>query len=64
MPANVLVGHPWLHVAVAAGLLLPLQCPADPAARGRAGTGGFSVMITIQPQFPTLASKPVEGGHE
>ena len=64
MPAGVLVGHPWLHVAVAAGLLLPLQSSAESAPRGRAATGNFSIAITIRPQFRILESRPVSGGHE
>ena len=64
MPANLPVGHPWLHIAVAAGLLLPLYCSAQTVPQGRTATSSFSVRITIRPQFRILETRPVAGGHE
>lgn len=64
MPATVPAGHPWLHVAIAAGLLLPLQGAAESMAGGRTATSSFSVSITIRPQFRILESRPIAGGHE
>lgn len=64
MPASVPVGHPWLHVAIAAGLLLPLQGLAQSAPKGRSATSSISITLTIRPQFRILESRPVRGGHE
>lgn len=57
-------GHPWVHVALATGLLLPLSGAAQLAPGTRAASSSFGVSITIKPQFRVLESRPVNGGNE
>ena len=64
MSGSVSVSHSWVHVALAAGLLLPLHGAAQSPQMGRSASSGFSVSITIRPQFRILDSRPVSGGYE
>jgi len=64
MPAAVSAHHPWVHVAIATGLLLPLQAATQSIPAQRNASSGFTVSITIRPQFRILESRPVSGGHE
>jgi hypothetical protein len=64
MSRNMLAGHPWVHVAFATGLLLPLSGAAQLPAGNRNGSASFSMSITIKPQFRILESRAVSGGHE
>ena len=56
--------HPWVHVAIATGLLLPLQAATQSIPAHRNASTGFTVSITVRPQFRILESRPVSGGHE
>jgi hypothetical protein len=58
------VSHPWVHVALATGLLLPLSGAAQLPSGGQKTSSSFSVSVTVQPQFRILESTPVSGGHE
>lgn len=56
--------HPWAQVALATGLLLPLQGAAQSSPPGRTAHGAFTVSVTVEPQFRVLASRAVQGGYE
>ena len=64
MLGSVSVSHPWVHVAIATGLLLPLQAATQSMPGNRSASSSFAVSITVRPQFRILESKPVAGGHE
>lgn len=64
MFGTVSVSHPWVHVAIATGLLLPLQGASQSFPGSRGASSSFSISITVRPQFRILESKPVGGGHE
>lgn len=61
---DAISSHPWAHVALATGLLLPLSGAAQLPTGGRASSQSFSVSITVKPQFRILESRAVKGGYE
>lgn len=64
MSSHPLASHPWLNVALATGLLLPLGGAAQVPGTGRSASASFGVSVTIRPQFRILESKAINGGHE
>ena len=57
------VNHPWAQVALATGLLLPLQGAAQLSSDSRTAPGSFTVSITVKPEFRVLESRAVNGGY-